>query len=61
MPERFVIPSAYALPPCEMLLGLCLLVGLLTRASARAANRLMILFLAALMQGVLRGLEIDCG
>jgi uncharacterized membrane protein YphA (DoxX/SURF4 family) len=52
LPEWFVIPSAYALPPCEMLLGLCLLVGLLTRASARAANRLMILF-AALMQGVL--------
>ena len=49
MPEWFVIPSAHALPPFEVLLGLCLLVGLLTRASAKAANGLMILFLAALM------------
>ena len=32
-----------------------------SRASAWAANGLMVLFLAALVQGGLRGLEIDCG
>jgi uncharacterized membrane protein YphA (DoxX/SURF4 family) len=61
LPEWFVTLSAYALPPLEVLLGLYLLVGLFTRASAWAANGLMLLFLAALVQGTLRGLEIDCG
>jgi len=61
LPEWFVTLSAYALPPLEVLLGLYLLVGLFTRASAWTANGLMILFIVALAQGALRGLEIDCG
>ena len=44
------------------MLGLYLLVGLFTRASAWATNGgLTIIFLLALVQGALRGLEIDCG
>lgn len=61
LPEWFVTLSAYALPPFEVLLGLYLLVGLFTRASAWTTNGLMILFIVALAQGTLRGLEIDCG
>ena len=61
LPEWFVGLSAHALPLLEVLLGLYLLVGLFTRASAWAANGLMVLFLAALVQGALRGLQIDCG
>ncbi len=61
LPEWFVTLSAYALPPFEVLLGLYLLVGLFTRASAWTANGMMILFIVALAQGALRGLEIDCG
>jgi uncharacterized membrane protein YphA (DoxX/SURF4 family) len=53
--------SAYALPPFEVLLGLYLLVGLFIRASAWTTNGMMILFIVALTQGALRGLEIDCG
>ncbi len=61
LPEWFVTLSAYSLPLLEVLLGLYLLVGLFTRASAWAVNGLMALFLVALVQGALRGLEIDCG
>lgn len=61
LPEWFVAFSAHALPPLEALLGLYLLVGLFTRSSAWAASGLMVLFMAALVQGALRGLEIDCG
>ena len=61
LPEWFVTLSAYALPPFEVLVGLYLLVGLFTRTSAWTANGLMILFIVALAQGALRGLEIDCG
>jgi putative oxidoreductase len=61
LPEWFVTFSAYSLPLIEVLLGVYLLVGLFTRASAWAANVLLVVFLAALAQGALRGLEIDCG
>ncbi len=61
LPEWFVTLSAYALPPFEVLLGLYLLVGLFTRASAWTTNGLMLLFIVALAQGALRGLQIDCG
>lgn len=61
LPEWFVSLSAHALPYLEVLLGLYLLAGLFTKASAWATNGLMVLFLLALVQGALRGLEIDCG
>jgi putative oxidoreductase len=61
LPEWFVSLSAHALPFLEILLGLYLLAGLFTRLSAWATNGLMILFLLALVQGAMRGLQIDCG
>lgn len=61
LPEWFVTFSAYSLPLIEVLLGIYLLVGLFTRTSTWAVNVLLVVFLAALVQGALRGLEIDCG
>ncbi len=61
LPEWFVSLSAHALPYLEVMLGLYLLVGLFTKVSAWATNGLTIIFLLALVQGTLRGLEIDCG
>ena len=61
LPEWFVSLSAHALPYLEVMLGLYVLIGLFTRASAWATNALSLLFLLALAQGALRGLEIDCG
>lgn len=61
LPEWFVSLSAYALPYLEVMLGLYLLAGLFTKVSAWATNGLTVLFLLALLQGAVRGLEIDCG
>ncbi|MBV9455753.1 MAG: DoxX family membrane protein [Rubrobacter sp.] len=61
LPEWFVSLSAHSLPLLEILLGLYLVVGLFTRTAAWVANLLTILFTLALLQGALRGLEIDCG
>ena len=61
LPEWFVSLSAHALPYLEVMLGLYLLVGLFTKVSAWATTGLTALFLLALLQGALRGLEIDCG
>lgn len=61
LPEWFVSLSAYGLPYLEILIGLYLIAGLFTKASAWAANAMMVVFILALLQGALRGLEIDCG
>jgi putative oxidoreductase len=61
LPEWFVSLSAHALPYLEVMLGIYVLVGLFTRVSAWATNALTAVFLLALVQGALRGLEVDCG
>lgn len=61
LPEWFVSLSAYGLPYLEILIGLYLIVGLFTKFSAWATNAMMVVFILALLQGALRGLEIDCG
>lgn len=61
LPEWFVSFSAYALPYAEILLGLYLIVGLFTKPAAWTTNILMLVFILALLQGAIRGLEIDCG
>jgi putative oxidoreductase len=61
LPEWFVSLSAHSLPLFEILLGLYLVVGLFTRTAAWIANFLTVLFTLVLLQGALRGLEIDCG
>ncbi len=61
LPEWFVTAAAVGLPYLEILLGLYLISGLFTRFSAAATGGLMAVFIFALLQGVLRGIEIDCG
>lgn len=61
LPEWFVSLSAFGLPYLEVLLGLYLIIGLFTKASAWATNAMMVVFILALLQGALRGLQIDCG
>lgn len=61
LPEWFVSLSAHGLPYLEVLVGLYLIAGLFTKTSAWTINILMLVFIAALLQGALRGLQIDCG
>jgi uncharacterized membrane protein YphA (DoxX/SURF4 family) len=61
LPHTFEAPFAYALPFVELLIGLYLAVGLLTRAAAAAGCVLMVAFLVAQSQAWARGLSLDCG
>ena len=61
LPGWFVSLSAHALPYLEVMLGVYLLAGLFQKVFAWATTGLTALFLLALLQGALRGLEIDCG
>ncbi len=61
LPEWFVSFSAYALPYAEVLIGLYVIFGLFTKPTAWVATALMLVFTVALLQGAVRGLDINCG
>lgn len=61
LPEWFVSLSAWGLPLLEVAIGVYLLVGLFTRPATVFTGGLMLVFLVALLQGAVRGLQIDCG
>jgi hypothetical protein len=66
---EMVLPSwlpnliANGLPPLEIAVGLFLLFGLFTRVAAAVAGGLMLMFLYALVQAMVRGFgnQISCG
>ena len=60
-PEVIVPFTAIWLPWLELLLGLCVLVGLLHRTSALILACLNAGFLAAILSVIVRGIEVDCG
>lgn len=61
LPESVVPAIGYALPILELLLGLCLIVGLLTRVNAVLSSVLLIAFIVGIAAAWARGLEIECG
>jgi uncharacterized membrane protein YphA (DoxX/SURF4 family) len=61
LPHALEAPFAYTLPFVELLVGLYLLLGLLTRIAALVGCVLMVLFLVAQGQAWARGLSLDCG
>lgn len=62
LPLDLILPFASFLPFLEILLGLALLAGYLSRAAAAAAGGLFLVFIAALASTVLRGIPLEnCG
>jgi len=61
LPYDFAGYVGYALPVVEILVGLLLVAGLLTRASAVVGGLLMLAFLIGIVSAWMRGLNIDCG
>ena len=61
LPESLVTIFALTLPWVEFLAGLCLLVGLRTRAAALLVAIMNVMFIIALAQAKARGLNVNCG
>ena len=61
LPESGVSTVGYALPIVEVLIGLLLVVGLLTRVSAILSGLLLVAFIIGISSAWARGLEIECG
>ncbi len=61
LPEAIVPPVGHLLPVLEVAIGLLLVVGLLTRASAAVSALLFTAFVIGISAAWARGLQIDCG
>lgn len=61
LPGTLVEPVGLALPAVELVVGLALIVGALTRGAAIVSALLFVLFIVAIASVWMRGIEIDCG
>ncbi|MFG1701927.1 MauE/DoxX family redox-associated membrane protein [Nonomuraea sp. M3C6] len=61
LPESIAVTVGYALPILEIVVGVLLVVGLLTRAAAVIAGLLMFAFVFGIAWAWANGLRIDCG
>lgn len=61
LPASLVEPVGYLLPVLEVVLGLALVLGLMTRGAALLSAVLLVLFVIGIASAWARGLKIDCG
>jgi len=61
LPDALINLTALVLPWLELLLGLCLLIGVWMPGAVLSANGLLLVFLAALLFNMARGLDVNCG
>ena len=61
LPEGVVPLVGYALPVLEILVGACLVLGLLTRLSAAVSALMLVAFVVGISAAWARGLQIECG
>ncbi|CUR59917.1 Methylamine utilization protein [metagenome] len=61
LPESVVPTVGHLLPVLEIVVGLCLILGLLTRAMGVVSALLFVAFIIGISSAWARGLQIDCG
>ncbi|WP_188194968.1 MauE/DoxX family redox-associated membrane protein [Nonomuraea sp. SYSU D8015] len=61
LPDSIAVPVGHVLPILEIVVGVLLVVGLLTRAAAVIAGLLMVAFVFGIAWAWANGLRIDCG
>nr|WP_227467640.1 MauE/DoxX family redox-associated membrane protein [Nocardioides lijunqiniae] len=61
LPSSVAEAVGYLLPPLEIVVGLALVLGLLTRGAAVVSAVLFVVFIVGIASVWARGMEIDCG
>lgn len=61
LPETVVPTVGHLLPVLEVVVGACLVLGLMTRAAAALSTLLLLAFVVGIAAAWARGLQIDCG
>ena len=61
LPASLVEPVGYLLPPLELVLGIALVVGVMTRGAALLSGVVLAAFIFGISYAWAAGLKIDCG
>ncbi len=61
LPDHLINICALVLPWLELILGICLILGILMPGAVLLVNLLLIVFVGALLFNLYRGLDISCG
>ncbi len=61
LPESVVPAVGHLLPLVEVVIGVCLIAGVLTRSMAVLSSLLFVAFIIGISSAWARGLQIDCG
>ena len=61
LPQALIEPVGYLLPVLEVVLGVALVVGAMTRGAAFLSALLLVAFVVGIASAWARGLEISCG
>jgi len=61
MPEIFINPMAIILPWIEVFAGLLLISGFLVKGASMLINLMMLIFIAAFIFNIYRGIDVSCG
>ncbi|MBW2102924.1 MAG: DoxX family membrane protein [Deltaproteobacteria bacterium] len=61
LPDSLINLTAIFLPWVEMVLGICLILGILREGTAILAVLLLLVFFGAVLFNLARGLDINCG
>ncbi len=61
VPTSWAPLIALALPITELLVGFLLIVGWMTRAASLACFAMLAVFIAAMSQALVRGIDLSCG
>lgn len=61
LPEFLILPVTILVPYLECVIGLCLILGFWTHASALIASGLLIAFASALGTKIYQGVNMSCG
>lgn len=61
VPGDLINLMALLLPWVELIVGVCLIVGVYYRGAVLLVNLMVVMFMIALISAAARGLDIDCG
>jgi len=61
MPDGLIGPMAVGMPLLELLVALALVTGVHARGAALVASAMLVVFAIAMVQAIVRGIDLDCG
>ena len=61
LPDALIGPMAIGMPLLEAIIGLSLVTGIHARGASIVAAGMLLAFVVAMVQAIVRGIDLDCG